>query len=359
MRSDGRRQQGRPIGACLAVLLLLALVLPGPALALPSPVDLIPHIPGPADLVKAVFEFLLKTFFGVQANVTQRAVEFLVAHPIYTDQARYPQLHQLRSYIDASGWALLTLTITVAALRYWASGFTSSGSYEAIQGMVRGGAACAALVAYPQVFGWLCVSANLLSHALLTAPGMRQGITRLLAAALVANFAPLGIGALASVVAVVVLVLLIVSKIVLATVLALLFVSGGLVIGLWPLPETAWLARTWLQVLLAVLLWPVVWALCFALFAVLADSTFSLQGQFGDELVKPFVTVAALWVAFKAPQLIARQAMLAGLVPSLGSGLARTVAFARAAGTGPARPAAGASSGNGGAGGAAAGGAGA
>ena len=58
-----------------------------------------------------------------------------------------------------------------------------------------------------------------------------------------------------------------------------------------------------------------VWALCFALFAVLGRSAFSLKGEFGDELVKPFVTVAALWVAFKAPQLLARQAMLAGLAP--------------------------------------------
>ena len=60
-------------------------------------------------------------------------------------------------------------------------------------------------------------------------------------------------------------------------------------------------------------------------------SAFSLKGEFGDELVKPFVTVAALWVAFKAPQLLARQAMLAGLAPSLGGGLARTMVYGRGA----------------------------
>jgi hypothetical protein len=293
--------------------------------------DLTPDIPGPADVVKAMFEFLLTTFFGVQTRVTQRAVEFLVAHPVYSDQVRYPELNELRSYVSAGGWALLTLTITISSLRYWASGFTASGSYEAIQGLLRGAAAAGGMVAYPLVFGWVCVAGNLLTHALLEAPGMREGITKLLAAALVSDFSPLGIGALAAVVAVVILMLLMVTKIVLATVLALLFVSGGLAIGLWPLPETAWLARTWLQVLLAVLLWPVVWALCFALFAVLGRSAFNFRGEFGDELVKPFVTVAALWVAFKAPQLIARQAMLAGLAPSLGGGLARTMVYGRQA----------------------------
>jgi hypothetical protein len=213
--------------------------------------------------------------------------------------------------------------------------------------MVRGAAAAGAMVAYPLVFEWACVAGNLVSHALLDAPGMREGIETLLGAALVTSFGSLGIGAIASVVAVVVLVLLVITKIVLATVLALLFVSGPLVIGLWPLPETGWLARTWLQVLVAVLLWPIVWALCFALFATLGRSAFSLKGEFGDELVKPFVTVAALWVAFKAPQLLARQAMQAGLAPSLGTGLTRTVVYgqraAGALGSGASRGAEGAS----------------
>jgi hypothetical protein len=277
-----------------------------------------------------MFEFLLKTFFGIEVGVTRRVVDFLVAHPVYSDGARYPELGRLQAYVSAGGWAILTLTIAIAALRYWASGFTASGSYEAIQGMVRGAAAAAAMVVYPQVFEWLCVAGNLLTHALLEAPAVEGGLTKLLAAAVVGSFAALGVGSIATVAAVVLLVLLVVSKIVIAIVLALLFVSGGLAIALWPLPETAWLARMWLQVLFGVLLWPVVWALCFALFAVLGQSAFSFEGEFGDELVKPFVTVAALWVAFKAPQLLARQAMLAGLAPSLGGVLARAMVYGRA-----------------------------
>ena len=61
---------------------------------------------------------------------------------------------------------------------------------------------------------------------------------------------------------------------------------------------------------------PLMWALCFAIFAVMSASAFTLTGSFGSELVKPWVAVAALFVSFKAPQLLARQAMLAGLTPS-------------------------------------------
>jgi hypothetical protein len=102
------------------------------------------------------------------------------------------------------------------------------------------------------------------------------------------------------------------------------------VIALWPLPETSWLGRTWFQSLIGVVLWPAIWALCFALFAVMGASAFTLTGSLGTELVKPWVSVAALFVAWKAPQLVARQAMLAGLAPSMG-GAARTLMYGRGA----------------------------
>jgi hypothetical protein len=79
----------------------------------------------------------------------------------------------------------------------------------------------------------------------------------------------------------VIFVLLIVTKIVLATLLALLFVAAPLAIALWPLPETSWLARTALQSLIGVLLWPVAWALCFALFAVIGASALTRPGRSG------------------------------------------------------------------------------
>jgi len=122
-----------------------------------------------------------------------------------------------------------------------------------------------------------------------------------------------------------------VTKIVLAALLALLYVAGPLAIALWPLPETSWLARTVLQSLLGILLWPVVWALCFALFAVIGASTFAPAGSFGTQIVKPWVSVAALLVAYKAPQLLARQAMLAGLMPSPGAAAMRGLMYGRAA----------------------------
>ena len=118
--------------------------------------------------------------------------------------------------------------------------------------------------------------------------------------------------------------LLIVTKIVIATLLALLFVAAPLAIALWPLPETSWLARTVLQSLIGRA--AVAGRVGAVLRAVRRDRRLGVHaaaGRSATQLVKPWVSVAALYVSFKAPQLLARQAMLAGLTPSLGGTAAR------------------------------------
>ena len=67
---------------------------------MPDLPDLTPDLPGPGDLVREMFKFLLDTFFGIEADVTRRAVDFLVAHPVYSDGGRYPELASLRGYLD-------------------------------------------------------------------------------------------------------------------------------------------------------------------------------------------------------------------------------------------------------------------
>ena len=134
--------------ALVAVLAVSALVsppaaqaaihIPGVPVDIPNPLDL--GLPGPTDLIGKLFEFFFKTFFGIQAKVTQQTVEWLLAAPVYTDQSAYGDLNQLRANIEIAAWALFTLVFTVSAVRYYASGFTSAGSYEAVESLARGGA---------------------------------------------------------------------------------------------------------------------------------------------------------------------------------------------------------------------------
>src|ERR687898_1795878 len=133
-----------------------AIPLPG----IPNPFDL--GLPSPTDLIREVFEFFFETFFGVEAKVTQRTVEWLLAAPVYTDTRAYADLNELRANIEVAAWALLTLVFTVSAVRYYASGFTSAGPCQANEGPAPGGVAAGALAFYPQVFGSLAIAANYL-----------------------------------------------------------------------------------------------------------------------------------------------------------------------------------------------------
>jgi hypothetical protein len=335
----GRLRSSR--GGALAAVVVCALVVLAVGAA-PAQADIdvpfLPDIPTPdvEDLAGKMVSYLVRELFGLEADVGKRAVRWLIAHPVYTDASAFADLNELRAYVTAGAWALLSLVFTVAAFRYWASGLTATGSYEAGTALVRCGAAAGALAVYPQLFGYASVTGNMLTSALLDAPGVRDGMAKLLAAALVAQIGSLGIGMLASIAAVLVLILLVVTKIVLATLLAVLYVAGPLAIALWPLPETAWAARSCGQALGAVLVWPVLWAICFAVFAVMGNSVFDLEGSFGSQLVEPWVTVAALYVAFKLPMLVARQALLAGLTPNVGRAAMTTTTYARRLGPGSA-----------------------
>lgn len=264
-------------------------------LALGAPFDL--GLPDPTDLVEKVFEFFFTTFFGLQAKATQATIDWLLAAPVYTNSGEFADLNRFRSSIEVAAWALLSLVFTVSAVRYYASGFTSAGSYEAVESLTRGALAAGALAVYPEVFGAMTTAANYLTYGILHDPTVGSGLTKVLAGATVAHFTPLGIGTIASVVAVVILLVLVVTKIVLSIILALLFVAWPLAIALWPLPETSWLARTILQTFIGVLLWPVVWALCFGLFAVIGASALTPGGSFGTKVVAPWVAVAALYVS--------------------------------------------------------------
>src|SRR3954447_7744770 len=82
--------------------------------SLPNPFDL--GLPDPTDLIGKVFEFFFKTFFGIEAKVTRRAVEWLLAAPVYTDTSAYADLNALRANLEIAAWALFTLVFTVSAV---------------------------------------------------------------------------------------------------------------------------------------------------------------------------------------------------------------------------------------------------
>ena len=124
---------------------------------------------------------------------------------------------------------------------------------------------------------------------------------------------------LVGIAAIVMAIVLLVIKVIVTTLLAVLFVLSPLAIALWPIEELSWALRTLLQAMLGLLVFPILWAVCFGTFAVLSvDALF--PANFGDlinTVLSPLITLAALIIAFRLPFVVLRQAMNSGIGPSL------------------------------------------
>jgi len=141
--------------------------------------------------------------------------------------------------------------------------------------------------------------------------------------------------------AVVMAIVLLVIKVIVMALLATLYVLSPLAIALWPVEELGWALRSLVQAILGLLVFPILWAACFGTFAVLSiDALFPADSRdfLTSALLAPLVTLASLIIAFRLPFVVLRQAMNAGLAPSVGRSM-QNVHYARSLAGGVARTA--------------------
>jgi hypothetical protein len=311
-----------------ALLCALVLVLVG-SLSAPENAQAIglPGLPGlpslnPADWAVDAFKAILKFIFGDQLKkLGEEIVNLLLAVPLLTDTKKFPSLNQYRDYVTGGAWGILGLSFVVASIRYWLSSYSGNGAYEALMGFARTVGAIAMLLAFPIAFDQLSRFVNAFTAALITNPivgdNLGKGLVVTLTGALGTSG---GIGMLVGIAAIVMAIVLLVIKVIVMTLLAVLFVLSPLAIALWPVEELSWALRSLIQAILGLLVFPILWAVCFGTFAVLsvdalfpADSRDFLTGT----LLSPLVTLAALIIAFRLPFVVLRQAMNAGIAPSI------------------------------------------
>ena len=157
-----------------------AIHIPGVPVGIPNPLDL--GLPGPTDLIGKVFEFFFKTFFGIQAKVTQRTVEWLLAAPVYTDQSAYgdsqPAAREHRgrgvgavhARVHGLGRPLLRLRVHLG-------------------GLLRGGRVARRAAAWPpgrwrstrRSSASLAIATNYLTYGVIHDPTVGSGLTKVLA----------------------------------------------------------------------------------------------------------------------------------------------------------------------------------
>jgi hypothetical protein len=226
-------------------------------------------------------------------------------------------LEELHTDLVGAGFGLLTLSFAAAALGYWLSSYTSSGAEQAARGFTRTVGAVGLLICSPYIFSVATEAVNQLTHAIISTPVVSNGMDTLFAATFAAgSLSNGGLLLIVPVVGAVVALILVVVKITITALLAVLYVLSPLAIGLWPVEQLSWLLRVLVQVAFVALIFPVLWAVSFGVFAVLTPALNSSLG-----VLSPLVGVAALIVAFKLPFALLRIATGAGLMPSPGKAM--------------------------------------
>jgi len=336
------RVLGRPVHlavACALVLVVIgSLAAPAPATALPNPLDILPNsLPSldPTQWVVDGFKAILRFIFGDQLDELGRhLVNLLLSLPLLTDQGSFPELNNYRDYVTGGAWGLLGLGLVVASLRYWLSSYSGSGAYEALTGFVRTAGAIAMLLIFPIAFDQLSRAVNTFTAALVDNPIVGDGLGKGLVGTLsTAPFAGGGIAMLIGIAAIIMALILLVVKVIVTALLAVLFVASPLAIALWPIEELSWGLRSLVQAMVGLLIFPILWAVCFGTFAVLGNDAL-FPGDHGDlvnSILGPLVTLAALVIAFRLPFAVLSQAMKAGISPGLNRGVTtiRNVGYVR------------------------------
>ncbi|HEX5923014.1 MAG TPA: hypothetical protein VFY45_04230 [Baekduia sp.] len=313
---------GRP--GRVAVLCAVALVIVG-SLGAPDNAQAIglPGLPSlnPADWAVDAFKAILKFIFGDQLEeLARHLVNLLLAVPLLTDTSKFPQLNKYRDYVTGGAWGILGLSFVVSSMRYWLSSYSGAGAYEALMGFARTVGSVAMLLVFPIAFDQLSRAVNEFTAALAVNPIVGQNLGKGLVGTLTGALGTGGgIGMLVGIAAIVMAIVLLVIKVIVTTLLAVLFVLSPLAIALWPIEELSWALRTLLQAMLGLLVFPILWAVCFGTFAVLSvDALFPANlGDLINSVLSPLVTLAALIIAFRLPFVVLRQAMNSGIGPSL------------------------------------------
>ncbi|RKQ90497.1 hypothetical protein C8N24_0302 [Solirubrobacter pauli] len=279
------------------------------------------------DVVKGVFDVLVPDFASKWAT---QLVAWMVAVPDVSNTKTFPELNAFQQQLLAVGFGLVGIGFVAAALQYLAAGIT--GRMNAVDAFQRSAVACGMLVFYPKLMGLATVGTNLLTDAIVTAPRITKGIDTMLGAAFVLAVATggfsVGMAVGAAAACLWFLAGIFVMKIAITAAMAILLLSGGIVLGLHAFAPLSWLPRLWSSVLVAVHAIPIAWALIFAAAALLTSDSLIFNQGLGASLeaaVKPFVAVACLYLAYKAPAFLLAAARtmgvnMTGLAPAMGGG---------------------------------------
>jgi hypothetical protein len=323
----------RPGMLAVGALVLFALTLGALAQPQPAQAGILPDL-NPAHWAVKGFVAILEFLFGADLKkLAGGLLDFLLRTPDVTDRSARGGFAQLNAYYDVvqgAAWALLSLSFIAAVLQYWSSSYTANGADTAARAFGRTIGGIGMLVSLPVALHLVIGAMNALTDGLIHNPVVGGGVDQTLKVTLTMGIANGGLALLVGVAALVAALVLLITKVVTAALLAILFILAPLAIGLWPFEPLSWALKTLASAALALLVFPVVWAASFGVFAVCSSAALAGDVDLGAGLLTSIVGLAALIIAFKLPFAVLRLGMGAGLLPSPSRGI-QSMYYARSA----------------------------
>lgn len=268
-----------------------------------------------------------------------------VAYLVEIPNLESASLILLEKMTAALALGLLGAVATMSVARYYLSGITrGGGASEMLEGLAKTTLAFALIAVWPTLFDNGVGLANDASRAVLHMPGVSVGnglnyAPTISLGSFLNIFGPQTLLWLAQLIislgTMLALVFVLILKIAITATTAFLFAAVPVAIALWPIDELRWLTEMASKAATACLVVPMIWALLFAVIAVMGvpgeSGPFSVAS--GDawwaSITQPVVQLALLVALFTVPRSLFKQASGSGG----GSGLMRqTFSYAVAGG---------------------------
>jgi hypothetical protein len=262
----------------------------------------------------SIIEAIAAGFFGALAKAlvpswlthgTVATIQQLVALP---DPGEWRNVGALEGEMTYLGAMLAPVTLTVAALRYWAVGLT--GSAHPASALVRCATATGVLVAYRWIVEVIVAGTNTVTHGVLGLSSVSAGLSRIIGVlfggALLSGAGGV-FGAFLVIIGVVFAAGLFATQVLLTVVLAVLIVAGPPLIALAAIPELSHLAHAWRDALLSIALIPLGWTVLFATAGALCLDATSFTGGAGGlpgHVAAAFAGLITFALAVKLPLML-------------------------------------------------------
>ena len=263
----------------------------------------------PSSLIGSLVQGLATIVVGAIGSVTGPLVTLLTDTPDYAGSAHWGQAQAFFAWMRLLAGALVSLLAVLTGILSVLRAAGHAPPALAFAPLTRLGVAVGALLAWPQIMIWWFEGVQITTTAI-------SGFQGTLATDLLSRLAEMAVGAIVgvpllaivtalfAVVALVLMIVIGVTRVVGDMLLLSLYIAGPVTIALWVFPPTAHIARAWVNAFLSVSFWGPAYALVLKVIVIAVVALPSEPALYGLDLLPPMMGLGGLIILYRVPRIV-------------------------------------------------------